>query len=146
MEIDDIDRSMLKVLRDDARISMTQLAHTVRISRASAHARFKRLVDSGVISGFATLVDPARTGARSSAYVTMTLDQAEWQGVRERLTAIPEVQRFSLVGGEFDVIAVVRAKDNDDLRRIVLEEIQMIPSVRGTRTQIIFEDTLTSGP
>ena len=51
-----------------------------------------------------------------------------------------EVHHIALIGGEFDVIVLVRARDNRDLRRVVLESIQSIPAVRGTRTQIIFED------
>ena len=64
---------------------------------------------------------------------------------RKRLAAIPEVHHIALIGGEFDVIVLVRARDNRDLRRVVLEEIQSIPAVRGTRTQIIFEDTQVVG-
>jgi len=141
MDLDDIDRAILDVLSADARVSMTQLAEAVHVSRASAHARFKRLVDAKIITGFTVRVDPVRAGQHASAYVTLTVDQAQWQQVRDQLTAIPEVHHIALIGGEFDVIVLVRARDNRDLRRVVLEQIQAIPAVRGTRTQIIFEDT-----
>ncbi len=49
MDLDDIDRAILAMLTEDARVSMTQLADAVHISRASAHARFKRLVDAQII-------------------------------------------------------------------------------------------------
>lgn len=141
MDLDDIDLAILGVLSADARVSMTQLAEAVHISRASAHARFKRLVDAQVITGFTVQVDPVRAGQHASAYVTLAVEQTQWQEVRKRLGAIPEVHHIALIGGEFDVIVLVRARDNRDLRRVVLEEIQSIPAVRGTRTQIIFEDT-----
>lgn len=141
MDLDDIDLAILGVLSADARVSMTQLAEAVHISRASAHARFKRLVDAKVITGFTVQVDPVRAGQHASAYVTLAVEQTQWQEVRKRLGAIPEVHHIALIGGEFDVIVLVRARDNRDLRRVVLEEIQSIPAVRGTRTQIIFEDT-----
>ncbi|MCA0380148.1 MAG: Lrp/AsnC family transcriptional regulator [Actinobacteria bacterium] len=140
MDLDDIDHAILSVLVDDARVSMTQLAEAVHISRASAHARFKRLVDEQVITGFTATVDPVRAGQHASAYVTLAVEQPQWQEVRKRLGAIPEVHHIALIGGEFDVIVLVRARDNRDLRRVVLEEIQAIPAVRGTRTQLIFED------
>ncbi len=141
MDLDDIDLAILRVLSADARVSMTQLAEAVHISRASAHARFKRLVDAQVITGFTVQVDPVRAGQHASAYVTLAVEQPQWQEVRKRLGSIPEVHHIALIGGEFDVIVLVRARDNRDLRRVVLEEIQSIPAVRGTRTQIIFEDT-----
>lgn len=140
MDLDDIDLAILDALTADARVSMTQLAEAVHISRASAHARFKRLIDSQVISGFTVQVDPVRAGQHASAYVTLAVDQQQWQEVRRRLVEIPEVHHIALIGGEFDVIVLVRARDNRDLRRVVLESIQAIPAVRGTRTQLIFED------
>jgi DNA-binding Lrp family transcriptional regulator len=141
MDLDDIDRAILAMLTEDARVSMTQLADAVHISRASAHARFKRLVDAQIITGFTVTVDPVRAGQHASAYVTLAVEQPQWQEVRKRLASIPEVHHIALIGGEFDVIVLVRARDNRDLRRVVLEEIQSIAAVRGTRTQIIFEDT-----
>jgi DNA-binding Lrp family transcriptional regulator len=140
MDLDRIDLAILKTLTADARVSMTQLAEAVHISRASAHSRFKRLIDSQVITGFTVQVDPVRAGQHASAYVTLAVEQAQWQEVRKRLAEIPEVHHIALIGGDFDVIALVRARDNRDLRRVVLEEIQSIPAVRSTRTQIIFED------
>ncbi|QIM15472.1 Lrp/AsnC family transcriptional regulator [Leucobacter insecticola] len=145
MELDEIDRGILEVLASDARVSMTTLAEVLHVSRASAHARFKRLVDTGIIRGFTVQTDPVLAGKRTSAYVTISANQLEWQELRERLTKIPEVRHIALIGGEFDVIALVRARDNQDLRRVVLEEIQAISAVRGTRTQLIFEDFETNG-
>jgi len=52
---------------------------------------------------------------------------------------------MALVGGEFDVILLVRTRDNADLRRLVLDEIQGIPGVVSTRTLLIFEE-LTPSP
>lgn len=140
MDLDDIDIAIIEALTADARVSMTQLAEAVHISRASAHVRFKRLIDARVITGFTVQVDPVRAGQHASAYVTLAVEQSQWQEVRKRLVEIPEVHHIALIGGEFDVIVLVRARDNRDLRRVVLESIQSIPAVRGTRTQIIFED------
>lgn len=140
MNVDDIDRAILDVLREDARVSMTALAEAVHISRAGAHARVKRLVDSGVIVNFTVRTDPVRSGAHASAYVTLLIDQTGWQEVRARLSTIEEVEHIALVGGDFDVLLLVRASDNSHLRRVVLEDIQSIPWVRNTRTILIFED------
>ncbi|MBM7468042.1 DNA-binding Lrp family transcriptional regulator [Microbacterium keratanolyticum] len=139
-EIDDIDRAILAELRRDARSSMTAIADAVHISRAGAHARIKKLSDAGVITGYTVRTDPVLLGHHASAYVMLQLEQASWQSVRDRLQQIPEVEHMALVGGDFDVILLVRAGDARDLRRIVLEDVQAIPSVRSTRTTIIFED------
>jgi DNA-binding Lrp family transcriptional regulator len=68
----------------------------------------------------------------------------QWQEIRASLLAMPEVEHVALVGGEFDVLVLVRALDNRDLRRIVLERIQSLSGVNTTRTFLVFEDH-TSG-
>jgi len=140
MSIDEVDLRIVQELRRDGRASITAVAAAAHVSRANAYVRLSRLVDDGVITGFTAKVDPAKIGKGSSAYVTMHVEQASWQELRDRLEKIPEVEHIALVGGDFDVLLLVRASDNEDLRRVVLEELTAIPAVRDTRTALIFED------
>lgn len=140
MELDDTDLRILDELQRDGRASMSAVAEAAHISRASAYARVNRLTEAGVITGFSARVDPVRAGMHSSAYVTLSVDQAPWQELRAQLIQIPEVKHIALVGGEVDLLLLVRARDNHDLRRVVLEQLQSIPSVRSTKTWLIFED------
>ncbi len=139
--VDDVDRRIVAALQADGRLSVRALAERVNLSRAAAYSRLERLTSSGVITGFTATVDPARLGLDTSAYITMSVRQHAWRDLRERLRAIPEVRHMALVGGEFDVILLVRAADNDALRRVVLERLQAIPGVLSTRTWLVFEDT-----
>jgi DNA-binding Lrp family transcriptional regulator len=138
--LDATDHAILAELRRDARTSMTAIADAVHISRAGAHARIKRLTDAGVITGYTVRTDPVQLGHPASAHAMLAIEQARWVQVQARLRAIPEVEHMALVGGDFDVILLVRASDARDLRRIVLEDIQAVPSIRSTRTTLIFED------
>jgi DNA-binding Lrp family transcriptional regulator len=140
VDLDETDRRILAELQRDGRTSMSALAQEVHISRANAYARVNRLIDAGVISGFGARVDPVKAGWHSSAYVTLSIEQSSWQLVRDRLRQIPEVEHIALVGGDYDVILLVRAHDNSELRRVVLERLQAIPEVRTTKTALIFED------
>lgn len=139
-ELDEIDRRILGELEADGRLSGRALAERVTISRANAYARFERLVANGVITGFTARVDPVKVGLTTSAYVAMTVRQNNWRDLQVRLRAIPEVRHMALMGGEFDVMLLVRAQDNNALRRVVLEELQTIPGVLSTKTFLIFED------
>jgi DNA-binding Lrp family transcriptional regulator len=140
MDLDETDLRILDELQRDGRASMSAVAQAVHISRAGAYARVNRLTEAGVITGFSARVDPVRAGLHSSAYVTLSVDQAPWQDLRAQLIQIPEVKHIALVGGEVDLLLLVRARDNHDLRRVVLEQLQSIPSVRSTKTWLIFED------
>ena len=138
--LDDVDRRIVTALQADGRISVRALAEQVSISRANAYARLERLTSTKVITGFTVMVDPAKVGLTTSAYVALRVRQNNWRDLQERLRAIPEVQHMALMGGEFDVMLLVRATDNDALRRVVLEELQALPGVLSTRTSLIFED------
>lgn len=138
--LDDVDQRILAELTRDARQSVTALAQRVHVSRAHAYARINRLQEDGVITRYSAVVEPVRAGLRSSAYVTLKLRQHGWREMRDALSAIPEVHHVSLVGGNFDVIMLVRARDNLDLRRVVFDQIQSMPGVIDTQTFLIFED------
>ena len=138
--LDEVDQQIVAELRRDGRLSMRALAERLHISRANAYARVERLRESGVIRGFRADIDPVASGLGTSAYVTLNVQQADWRQVREALRALPGIAHIGLVGGEFDVILLVRARDNADLRRLVLDEIQGMPGVVNTRTLLVFEE------
>ncbi|MGW6739228.1 Lrp/AsnC family transcriptional regulator [Streptomyces sp. NPDC055025] len=138
--LDDIDRAIIAALRRDGRMSVRALAEQVHISRANAYARIGRLTDDGVIRGFTAQLNPRKLGLGTTSYVSVTIEQTAWRVVSVRLGEIPYIENFALVGGDYDVLVLVRAPDNDALRHVVLESIQDIPGVRATRTWLVFEE------
>ncbi|MET3175535.1 UNVERIFIED_ORG: DNA-binding Lrp family transcriptional regulator [Arthrobacter sp. UYCu721] len=141
--LDDVDRRIIAELTRDGRMSVTQVAENVHISRAHAYTRIARLTGEGVLTKFTALVDPIKAGLKSSAYVTLKVSQHSWRELREQLRAIPEVHHIALVGGDFDVILLVRAIDNTDLRRVIFDQLQAMPGVQDTQTFLVFEDVDT---
>ena len=110
------------------------MAENVHISRAHAYTRIARLTGDGAPSRFTAVVDPIKAGLKSSAYVTLKLKQNSWRELRDQLGAIPEVHHIALAGGGFDVILLVRAVDNIDLRRVIFDQLQSMPGVLDTQT------------
>ena len=138
--LDAPDRQILRELIKDARTSIRSLAERVHISRASAYSRVGRLVDEGVITGFSAKIDHERAGLGTSAYVSLTIEQNSWPEVSAHLGRLPYVEHVSRLGADFDVLVLVRAPDNAALRVVVLDRIQAIPSVRSTRTWLVFDE------
>lgn len=138
--LDAPDRQILRELIKDARTSIRSLAERVHVSRASAYSRVGRLVDEGVITGFAAKIDHERAGLGTSAYVSLTIEQNSWPEVSAHLGRLPYVEHVSRLGADFDVLVLVRAPDNAALRVVVLDRIQAIPSVRSTRTWLVFDE------
>ncbi|MFJ5922775.1 MULTISPECIES: Lrp/AsnC family transcriptional regulator [unclassified Kitasatospora] len=139
--LDRVDRSILRLLRQDGRASIRSVAERVHVSRANAYARISRMVEDGVIRGFTARIDHERAGQAASAYVTLRIVQNSWRTVREQLLQLPGVAHIALVGGDYDVLMLVHTADNRELRELVLGSIQSIPQVLSTRTMLVFEET-----
>jgi DNA-binding Lrp family transcriptional regulator len=144
--LDAIDRRIIAELTADSRISMRALAEKAHISRAHAYVRIERLEDAGIITGFTTRIAHEKAGLGSSAYVALSIRQHSWRGLAASLKALPFVEHFSLLGGDFDVLVLVRAPDNQELRHTVLEELQGLDGVLSTKTWLIFEEGNGPGP
>lgn len=140
VELDDVDRGILRELTADGRVSMRVLADRVHISRAHAYTRVERLMDAGVVEQFTVRVDPTAAGLTTSAFIALSIRQDSWRSVAAELKTMSFVDHFSLLGGDFDVLVLVRTPDNETLRHVVLEGLQSLDGVRSTRTWLIFDE------
>ena len=139
-QIDDVDRALLSALIDDGRISLTDLAEQVNVSRSTVHARMQRLRDDGVISGFTATVDPAVLGFGVAALVFLDVEQHDWRALRDELAALPGVEYLAMCAGRFDMVMLVRAESIAALRDVLLERIQRMPDVTSTETVLILDE------
>ncbi len=138
--LDDTDRRIVEALRADGRLSMRALAARLHVSRAGVYSRVERLERDGVITGYGARIDPLRYGRSLSAYVNLKVAQQSWKSLRRRVLAIDEVEHAALVSGEYDIVLLVRARDIETLRDLVLTRLQDMPEVLATQTLLIFEE------
>jgi DNA-binding Lrp family transcriptional regulator len=140
--LDDVDRAMLRVLCEDGRISMLELASKLGISRGNAYARFERLRRDGVLAGFSARIDVRRLGLTVAAFVNVRIEQQSWQTIRTHLLAIEEVEYAALTTGGSDFVVLVRAANVETLRDVVLDRLRSVPGVRTTYTTLILDEHL----
>lgn len=138
MSLDDIDRSLLDALTEDARASYAALGDRVGLSAPAVKRRVDRLVDRGIISGFTIVVDPQHRGWTTEAYV-----EVHCQGtispevLREAFLKVPQVHAAATVSGAADAILHLVAEDVRDLEQ-ALEQIRVgAASVSQTETSIV---------
>ncbi|WP_072690297.1 Lrp/AsnC family transcriptional regulator [Rhodococcus marinonascens] len=142
--LDAIDRRIIRELVADSRISIRALAEKAHISRAHAYMRIGRLQGAGIIEGFTTRIAHDKAGLGSSAFIALSIKQDSWRGIASQLRTLSFVEHYSLLGGDFDVLVLVRSPDNRALRHVVLEQLQSLEGVLSTRTWLIFEEA--NGP
>ncbi|WP_099022704.1 HTH-type transcriptional regulator AldR [Mycolicibacterium palauense] len=148
-DLDDIDRRILTTLHGDARISNSALAEAVGIAPSTCHGRVRRLQELGVIQGFYTDIDPAAIGLPLQAMISVSL-QANARGkIRsfiEHIRHRPQVMGVYFLAGADDFLLHVAARDTDDLRAFVVENLNADADVAGTQTSLIFEHLRGASP
>lgn len=140
---------MLLALHDDARISNSALAEAVGIAPSTCHGRLRRLQDVGVIRGFYTDIDPAAVGLALQAMISVSLQSHARGRIRDFIAQIrkrPQVMDVYFLAGGEDFILHVAARDTDDLRAFVVENLNADADVAGTQTSLIFEHLRGASP
>jgi DNA-binding Lrp family transcriptional regulator len=148
-DLDDVDRRLLAILHDDARISNSALADAVGIAPSTCHGRVRRLQDLGVIRGFHADIDPAAIGLPLQAMVSVRLQSGARGKIRTFLQQIrrkPQVIDVYFLAGADDFILHVAARDTDDLRSFVVDNLNADADVAGTQTSLIFEHLRGGAP
>ncbi|MGB5111509.1 MAG: Lrp/AsnC family transcriptional regulator [Mycobacterium sp.] len=148
-DLDDVDRRMLLALHTDARISNSALAETVGIAPSTCHGRLRRLQDLGVIRGFFTDIDPAAVGLTLQAMISVSLNSNARGRIRDFIQQIrrrPQVMNVYFLAGGDDFILHVAARDTEDLRAFVVENLNADDDVAGTQTSLIFEHLRGASP
>jgi len=138
--LDQLDRTIVDALRRDGRQSIPALASEVGTSRATAYARFDRLVDAGVISGFTATVDPSALGLGVAALLMVTGNQNEWSSIADQLRATYGVEWVGLGAGQFDFALLVRARDLQELRDVVLDGLLRVSGIANIQTTVLLDE------
>ncbi|WP_332819913.1 Lrp/AsnC family transcriptional regulator [Sphingopyxis sp.] len=142
VRLDEFDRKILAILRKDGRITFTDLAEQVGLSKTPCQQRVKRLVEGGVIVGFRAIVDPAKVGLDHVAFTEVKLSDTRETALKEFNTAvreIPEVEECHMIASSFDYLLKVRTADIRRYRIILGEKISSLPHVASTSTFVAME-------
>jgi DNA-binding Lrp family transcriptional regulator len=148
-DLDEVDRRILSLLHDDARITNNALAEAVGIAPSTCHGRVRRLVDLGVIRGFYTDIDPVAVGSPLQAMISVTLQSSARGKIRSFIQQIcrrRQVMDVYFLAGADDFILHVAARDTEDLRSFVVENLNADTDVAGTQTSLIFEHLRGAAP
>jgi DNA-binding Lrp family transcriptional regulator len=140
--LDEIDRRLVRLLQEDARMPNSRLADLVGVAPSTCLARVRSLVDRGIITGFAANVSPAALGWGLEALVSVSIRAGARQHITEfaaRIREVPEVVQVFFLGGSEDFIIHLAAADSDHVREFVLEQLSANPVVASTRTSLVFE-------
>lgn len=140
--MDGFDQKILSVLAEDGRISITDLAKRIGLSKSPTQARLRRLEETGIILGYRALLDPIRLGLDHVAFVEVRLSDTREAALREfnaAVSAVPEIEQAHMIASHFDYLLKVRTHSMNDYRRFMGEVISALPYVSSTSTFMAME-------
>lgn len=143
LQIDGIDKEILRSLMEDARKPILDIARRVGVSGTAIHQRLRKLENSGLISGSQILINPKVLGYSTMAFIGIYLDKAmrNPQAVK-LLREIPEVLECHYTTGNWSVFVKILCEDNEHLMNVLNHKIQIIEGVSRTETFISLEQQI----
>lgn len=140
VQIDDLDRKILKLITANARIPFLEVARECGVSGAAIHQRVQRLVTMGVITGSEFLVSPQKLGYNTTAYMGIYLEKVSYdKKVLKQLREIQEVVECHHTTGQWAIFIKIQTKTNKHLMKIIDTDLQAIDGIARTETFISLE-------
>lgn len=142
VDLDEVDRRLLRELVRNARIPNNVLADRAGIAASTCSLRVKRLLSTGVISGFHADLVPAAVGLPIQAMIAVKLHPSARAGigaVASRLAALPGVLNVYFLAGANDFLIQIAVASPDALSQFVIEHLSATRQFAATETSLVFE-------
>ncbi|EEW25479.1 Lrp/AsnC family transcriptional regulator [Rhodobacter ferrooxidans] len=149
IELDDLDRGILRALALDGRLGAGELGRRLGLSQPAAWRRVKRLQEAGVLAGQRLVVDRAALGFGVTVFLGVKLatkGRVSLEDFERAVTAIPEVQVVQHVLGLFDYRLRVVARDIADFERVLRRRILTLPGVGQVEANVLLTEERRPGP
>ncbi len=149
MNMDEIDRKLLRALAKDASSSAGALGRRFGLSQPAAWRRIKRLHEAGLIKGRRVVLNAEAVGFGVTVFLGVKLatkGRVSLDDFERAVTAIPEVQTVQHVLGMYDYRLRVVARDISDFERVLRRRIMTLPGVGDVEANVMLSEERMSGP
>ncbi|HKL93335.1 MAG: Lrp/AsnC ligand binding domain-containing protein [Bacteroidales bacterium] len=142
-KIDSLDRQILEIITNNARIPFKDVAAVCGVSRAAIHQRVQRLIDLGVITGSGYNINPKSLGYQTCTYIGVKLERGSmYKDVIPYFEEIPEIIECHFCTGPYTILVKLYCRDNEHLMELLNRQIQEIKGVTATETLISLEQSI----
>jgi Lrp/AsnC family transcriptional regulator for asnA, asnC and gidA len=142
-ELDEIDRSILNELMQDANTAYVDIAKKIHVSAGTVHVRMKKMIRMGIVKKAFLNVDYAKLGYDISAFMGIYLEKSSmYPNVIDALYKIPEVVNAHYTTGNYSILVKIICKNTEDLKRVLYENIQNIAGIQRMESFISLEESI----
>ncbi|RLE41755.1 Lrp/AsnC family transcriptional regulator [Candidatus Woesearchaeota archaeon] len=145
--MDEKDRAIINVLRQNSRLSIKQIAKRARLPVTTVYNRMKRLEQEGVIRGYTVVLDKKRLGKLVSAYILANVDYSVLKktntnqiALAKKVKLMEEVEEISIIAGEKDLLIKVSVGSVEALNSFVVDKLRNLAGVDKTQTLVVLKE------
>ena len=145
--MDKKDAKILKVLKENAKLSTQQISKKTLIPITTVHHRIKKMEKEGVINGYTTIVDNKKIGKNIAAYVLVAVDykllkekRISQHELAEKLKKHEIVEEVAMLTGVTDIILKIRVKDINELNGFVTRQLRNMDGIENTKTMVVLHE------
>lgn len=140
--LDSLDKKILTLVANDARIPFLEVARTCKVSGAAIHQRMQKLTQMGIIKGSQYILDPEKVGNGTCAFVGILLrDPKDSDRVLKALMKVPEIAECHFTTGDYDMFLKIYAHDNAHLLQIIHDKLQSI-GIQRSETMVSLNEPI----
>ena len=144
--LDSLDKRILKLLMKNAREPFLEVARQCGVTGAAIHQRVQKMIAEGIISGSQFIVDPSGINFHTCAFVGIQVNltrQSTHQEVFQKIKEIPEIVECHHITGKYSLLLKIYTRNNEHLKKILVEKVQSIHEITNTETFISLEEGFT---
>ncbi|MDZ7740226.1 MAG: Lrp/AsnC ligand binding domain-containing protein [Bacteroidota bacterium] len=142
-KLDSLDRRILALLSENARIPYLEISRKCNVSGAAIHQRIQKMIEAGVISGSQFNINPKGLGFHTCAYIGLQVNLGQGishEEVFEKIKKIPEIVECHHITGKYSLLVKIFAFNNEHLKKIIVSKIQAINEISSTETFLSLEE------
>jgi Lrp/AsnC family transcriptional regulator, leucine-responsive regulatory protein len=136
------DREILKILQNNARLSVRNIAQQINMPPTTIHSRIKKMEREGIIKGYTVILDEKKLGILAKAFIFVSLSskykKANLNFIASKIAKYPQVQEVCVISGDWDLIIKLKSNNTDDIGNFALN-LRKINGVEKTFTSIVFD-------
>ncbi|MDR1631717.1 MAG: Lrp/AsnC ligand binding domain-containing protein [Dysgonamonadaceae bacterium] len=142
-KIDKLDRKILEIISQNARIPFKDVAEICNVSRAAIHQRVQKMIEMKVIVGSGYHINPRALGYNTCTYIGVKLERGSmYKDVVPEFEKISEIVECHFTTGPYTMLIKLYAKDNEHFMELLNGRIQEIPGVISTETLISLRQSI----
>jgi len=146
--LDRYDQKILDILSQDGRLTITELANKVGLSKSPCQVRMRRLQNDGYILGFRAVLNPIKLSLDHIAFVEVRLTDTTERALgafNKAVHSVPEIEQCHMIAGSFDYLLKIRTQNIRAYRQVLGATISNLPFVGSTSTHVSMEAVKDSG-